>query len=72
MGRVNATAVVTVTVEISNLGNWDDSCSAAQLHEQCSREAMLALNNLFTSTTDRKFRIIGQPHSRTVYTERKE
>lgn len=71
MSTVNATAVITVTVEISRLGNWDENSSAKQLHDQCSREAVQALENLFTSSkTDRKFRVIGKPHSKTVFTER--
>lgn len=68
--KVGATAVVTVTVEISGLGSYASTCQVDQIYRQSAREATNSLQNLFNGSKDRNFRIVGEPKVKTIFTER--
>lgn len=68
--KVGATAVVTVTVEISGLGSYGGTCQVDQIYRQTAREAVNSLQNLFNGNRDRNFRIVGEPKVKTVFTSR--
>jgi hypothetical protein len=64
---VGATAVVTITVQISDLGSWGPDCSVQQVHDQATRAAIGAIRNM---DKDRRLTIIGTPEIKTITTER--
>lgn len=59
MGYINnrTGAVVTVTLEMHDLGDWDENCTVKQIYEQAEVAARQRLNKLVDS---RGNRIVGE------------
>jgi hypothetical protein len=50
-------ATATVTVEVSDLGSWEDGCTMQQVREQAGRAAI----GRITNARVKSIRIIGEP-----------
>ena len=68
MTLLKSTAIVKLTVEVSNLGMWNDSCTAAQIMEQAKQEAVSKLGKSLHSN-GQGFKIVGEPVVTVVQTE---
>lgn len=61
LGKVSATARVTLTLEVEVSSNWDADCSIAQVYEQAEREAKGAIRHLIENgERPCRFKIVGE------------
>lgn len=60
-----ATAKVTVTLEITGLGCWEEDCPLSQIKEQATEGAIGKLSKLVQAYRD-DFKIIGVPKCQAV------
>lgn len=66
-GRVGATAVVTLTLEVGAFSSWRADCSVDQIHRQASKEVASAVEK-FLREKRISVRIVGTPTVRTIIT----
>lgn len=64
---LRAEALVTLTVQVRNLGSWNPNCSVAQIERQCGEAAANRLRQLGLKND---FKVVGEPLVRTVITRK--
>jgi len=76
---VEATAIVTLTLEVRIPDRWTSSCSAKQIHDEAARAAQALLDRVFTSDLPKVraaalkcIRFVGEPRVRQVLTDRSD
>lgn len=63
-------AVVTLTLEISNVGSWGPDCDLAQVYGQAREAAVGRIRNAFRDErTARSIRIVGTPVIKAITTD---
>lgn len=65
--RTSTGAVVTLTIQISNLGSWGPECQIDQVYRQAIVEAKGRLAKAFSG--DRNIAIVGVPNVRSITTD---
>lgn len=68
--KVQATARVTMTVELRVGGTWGDECDIAQIHKQAAEEAIGILRRMKEPQRVAPYTIIGEPIVRAVLVDR--
>lgn len=68
--RVQATARVTMTVEIQVGGTWGDDCDIAQIHRQAAEEAIGILRRMKEPQRVAPYTIVGESIVRAVLVDR--
>lgn len=68
----SATAIVTLTLEVTRLGVWGGDCRVDQVYKQGAEEAIYALRNASGELSRMGLRVIGQPIVRSVVTANRE
>lgn len=67
--RVKTTtgAVVTLTIQISNVGSWGPDCQMSQVYSQALESARQRLSKAFSGSRD--IAIVGVPNIRSITTD---
>lgn len=65
--RTTTGAVVTLTIEISNVGSWGPDCQMHQVYSQALEVARRRLEKAFSG--DRNISIVGVPNVRSITTD---
>lgn len=64
--RTKTSATVTLTIEISNLGQWGPDCQISQVHRQAIEEANGRLKKLLQG---QDIRVVGRPKVQAISTD---
>lgn len=65
--RTTTAAVVTLTIEISNVGSWGPDCQIEQVYRQAREAARRRVSKAFDG--DRHISIVGVPNIRCITTD---
>lgn len=65
--RTKTGAMVTLTLELTNLGSWGPECQINQVYKQALDQAVGKLGRLFQGQSD--IRIIGRPVIQAITTD---
>ncbi len=65
--RTSTSAVVTLTIEISNVGSWGPDCQIDQVYRQAREAARMRISKAFNG--DRYIAIVGVPNIRCITTD---
>lgn len=63
--NLRAEALVTLTIQVRNLGSWSPNCSVAEVERMCGQAATNRLRQLGLQND---FKVVGEPQVRTVIT----
>ena len=69
MSRVQSTATVLVTVEVTHSGPWGADCTVEQVFSQAGKESVQRVCSLLTESG---MRVVGEPKVTAVLAERGE
>ncbi|WP_454863338.1 hypothetical protein [Pseudomonas hormoni] len=66
--RTTTNAVVTLTVELSNIGSWGPDCKIDQVYKQAVEEAMGRIRRAFEKDA-RGVKVVGVPVVKAITTD---
>lgn len=66
--RTTTGAVVTLTIEISNVGSWGPECQMDQVYRQAAESAIGRVRNAFAKDA-RGVRVVGTPVVQAITTD---